>query len=113
MFQATIPLNFDGAKFATKYGLSIQDFYIDGDQLHSPIQNLDLSDCITTAADFAELASQDAARDQLKAEYISAIATLTQIENAVSPTNAQVTAAVKYLAKTLRLLLKLLVRQFR
>lgn len=36
--------------------------------------------------------------------------THSQIENATSPTNAQIIAAVKFLAKTLRLILKLLAR---
>ena len=49
-------------------------------------------------------------RAQIKAEYHAALATLTDIENAVSPTNAQVIAAMKFIAKTLRLLLKLIAR---
>ena len=47
---------------------------------------------------------------QIKAEYLATLATLSNIETAASPTNAQVIAAVKFLAKTLRLLLKLLAR---
>jgi hypothetical protein len=46
----------------------------------------------------------------LKAEYPAIITQLLNIEDAVSPTNAQVIAAVRFLAKTLRLLLKLLAR---
>lgn len=49
---------------------------------------------------------------QLKEEYQQTIDTLQQIEDAQSPTNAQVIAAVKFLAKTMRLLLKLLARQY-
>lgn len=49
-------------------------------------------------------------RDKLRVEYLSTLNTLSQIENATSPTNAQVIAAVKFLAKTLRLLLRLLAR---
>jgi hypothetical protein len=51
-----------------------------------------------------------ATRVQIKAEYIATIDTLTQIENATSPTNAQVIAAVKFMAKTIRLILNLLAR---
>ena len=51
-------------------------------------------------------------RAQLKAEYQSTIDQLQSIENAVSPTNAQVIAAVKFLAKTIRLILKLFVRLY-
>lgn len=46
----------------------------------------------------------------LKGEYIATIAQLEAIEAATSPTNAQVIAAIKFLAKTLRLLLKLIAR---
>lgn len=53
---------------------------------------------------------QLANREQFKAEYQATIDQLTTIENTTNPTNAQVIAAVKYLAKTLRLLLKLLAR---
>jgi len=49
-------------------------------------------------------------REQIKAEYVATLATLADIENAISPTNAQVIAAVKFMAKTLRLLLKMLAR---
>ena len=52
----------------------------------------------------------DQDKSQLKAEFQETITQLLSIENAVSPTNAQVIAAVKFLAKTLRLLLKLLAR---
>ena len=52
----------------------------------------------------------ESSRDALKAEYQATISTLLQIENATSPTNAQVVVAVKFLAKTLRLLLKFLAR---
>lgn len=47
---------------------------------------------------------------QFKTEYQSTIDQLQQIENTTSPTNAQVIAAVKFLAKTIRLMLKLLAR---
>jgi hypothetical protein len=46
-------------------------------------------------------------KQQIKAEYVATLATLADIENAISPTNAQVIAAVKFMAKTLRLILKL------
>ncbi len=60
--------------------------------------------------DYAALLAERADRQQLKDEYQNTITQLQSIENAVSPTNAQVIAAVKFLAKTLRLLLKLLAR---
>jgi len=49
-------------------------------------------------------------RAQIKAELQATITQLKAIENAVSPTNAQVIAAMKFIAKTLRLILKLLAR---
>lgn len=52
----------------------------------------------------------DADKSQIRAEYQQTIDQLTTIENTVNPTNAQVIAAVKYLAKTLRLLLKIIAR---
>ena len=55
-------------------------------------------------------ASTDIDRAQLKAEYQATIDQLQNIENAQSPTNAQVITAVKYLARTIRLMLKLLAR---
>lgn len=50
-------------------------------------------------------------RDAIKAEYLNTINTLQQIEDATSPTNAQVVAAVKFLARTVRLILKIFVRR--
>jgi hypothetical protein len=52
-------------------------------------------------------------KNNLQAEYANAIDTLTQIRDAASPTNAQVIAAVKYEAKVLLLLLKLIARIYR
>lgn len=49
-------------------------------------------------------------KTQIKSEFQATIQTLTDIESAVSPTNAQVIVAVKFLAKTLRLMLKLMAR---
>lgn len=51
-------------------------------------------------------------KTQLKTEYQSTIDTLLQIENEATPTNAQVIAAVKFLAKTDRLLLRLMAKQY-
>lgn len=42
--------------------------------------------------------------------YQNTIDQLQQIENATNPTNAQVIAAVKFLAKTLRILIRLFVK---
>ena len=50
------------------------------------------------------------ARVQLRAEYLSTITTLQQIVNAQSPSNAQVIIAVKFLAKTMMLIIHLLAR---
>lgn len=63
-------------------------------------------------ADYQIYLNSKTDRQQLKAEYQNTIDTLIQIENATSPTNAQVIAGVKFIAKTLRLLLKLLARQY-
>jgi hypothetical protein len=63
------------------------------------------------AADYlAKLDDQKATRAQIKAEYQATITQLLAIEAATNPTNAQVIAAVKFLAKTIRLLLKILAR---
>jgi hypothetical protein len=64
-------------------------------------------------AEYAELLLSRSDESQLKSEYQATIAQLQTIENATNPTNAQVIAAVKFLAKTLRLLLKLLARQLK
>ena len=57
-----------------------------------------------------EITDYRAARAQLRNEFQTAVDQLVQIENAVSPTNAQIIAAVKFMAKTLRLLLKLIAK---
>lgn len=46
----------------------------------------------------------------LKSEYQATVTQLQNIETATSLTNAQIVAAVKFLAKTQRLILKLLAR---
>jgi hypothetical protein len=56
--------------------------------------------------------SHRAIRKQLKDEYQATLATLQQITDTASPTNAQVVAAVKFLAKTFILLLKLISRSY-
>lgn len=58
----------------------------------------------------AKLDDHQQTRQQLRTEYLNTISQLQNIEAATSPTNAQVIAAVKFLARTLRLLLKLLAR---
>ena len=45
-------------------------------------------------------------------EYQNTIDQLQLIENTANPTNAQVIAAVKYLAKTIRILIKLFVKYY-
>jgi hypothetical protein len=67
---------------------------------------------LTELPNTAVVIFSDPDRSQLKTEYQNTIDTLVNIENAVNPTNAQVIAGVKFLAKTLRLLLKLLARQY-
>jgi hypothetical protein len=52
----------------------------------------------------------DTIRQQVRDEYVSTIATLESYEGYTSPSNAQVVGAVKFIAKTLKLLLKLLKR---
>jgi hypothetical protein len=61
----------------------------------------------------AAITEDKSAATEIKGTYLATITTLEQIEAAASPTNAQVIAAVKFMAKTLRLLLKLLARQFK
>lgn len=49
---------------------------------------------------------------QLKSEYLATLQQLQQIADAQAPTNAQVIAAVKFIARTLRLILKFIARQY-
>jgi hypothetical protein len=55
---------------------------------------------------------EDMDKSRLKTEYQNTLVQLQQIDDATNPTNAQVIAAVKFLANTLRLVLKLFARQF-
>lgn len=59
---------------------------------------------------YNNLINERADKKQLRDEFQTTITQLQNIEAATSPTNAQVIAAVKFLARTLRLLLKLLAR---
>lgn len=59
---------------------------------------------------YTEIIQNRVDKQQLKDEYLATITQLQNIENAVNPTSVQVIAAVKFLAKTLRLLLKLIVK---
>lgn len=63
--------------------------------------------------EYADLLVSRTDISQLKNEYQSTITQLQTIESATNPTNAQVVAAVKFTAKTLRLLLRLLARQYK
>lgn len=65
-----------------------------------------------SADEIAEDDNQTQSIDQVKSEYSNTITTLLTIENTVSPTNAQVIAAVKFLAKTVRLILRFLARHY-
>lgn len=49
---------------------------------------------------------------QLRNEYLDTISQLETIQNTANPTNAQVVAAVKYLAGRMELLLKFLKKQY-
>jgi hypothetical protein len=49
-------------------------------------------------------------RQQYKDEYQNTLTTLQQIVDAQNPTNAQVVAAMKFIAKTLKLLLKIIIK---
>ena len=84
--------------------------YISVDSNLSDTQLEELFNQAETAEEQAYFADYSIDRQQLKAEYQSTIDQLQNIESAQSPTNAQVVAAVKYLAKTIRLMLKLLAR---
>lgn len=46
----------------------------------------------------------------LRAEYQSTLDSLQQIQDTVSPTNAQVVAGVKFIAKTIKLMLRILAK---
>lgn len=57
--------------------------------------------------------SQKSTRQQIRTEYQTTIDQLATIENATNPTNAQVIAAIKFIAKTSKLILKILAYQLR
>lgn len=61
---------------------------------------------------YNELLDDRANKQQIRDEYQATITQLQTIETTTSPTNAQVVAAVKFLAKTLRILLKFIVRAY-
>jgi hypothetical protein len=111
-----IPPNFDGTKFIERYGDI--DFRVIGDELICPsLPNLTTADIADLVVDMVaynnEKQDYENSITALRNEFTSTISTLTDIENATSPTNAQVIAAIKFLAKTLRLLLKVLARQLK
>ena len=62
---------------------------------------------------YADLLIYRADKTQLATEAQATITTLQNFEAVTNPTNAQVIAAVKFLAKTLRLILKFIVRQYK
>lgn len=64
-------------------------------------------------AAYTDLLQFRADRDQLKNEYQSTVNTLLDIENRANPTNAQVITAIRFLAKTVRIMLKLFVRIYK
>jgi len=107
-----IPPNFNGEKFTNKYGLDDHAFYeYNGQLICITLPNLtdaDLLDC-TNDGDLY-LSDDTKNRKLLIKQYQSTLNTLGNIESAVNPTNAQLIAAVKFLANTLGLLLKLLAR---
>lgn len=58
------------------------------------------------------LSVTDSDKAEIKKDYLNALETLDQIATATTFTNAQVIAAIKFIAKTLKLLIKLIVRQY-
>ena len=85
-----------------------------GTQL-TPAQDQLMNDIIfehQQPAQWLEVLQDRANRLQLKNEYLATIASLQQIEDAVAPTNAQVIAGVKFIAKTLKLLLRLIAKSY-
>jgi hypothetical protein len=58
----------------------------------------------------AKLDDHKVTRQQLRTEYLNTITQLQAIENVTSPTNTQIITAIKFLARTIRLLLKLIAR---
>lgn len=67
--MTTIPPNFDGAKFAAKYNLSVFDFHIEGDQLVCPsLPNLTGADLLDCIVDTARLARIQARKTNAKGE---------------------------------------------
>lgn len=68
--------------------------------LASPVTQTEINYLMEFAAD----------KVQVRQEYQSTIDQLQNIENATNPTNTQVVAAVKFLARTIRLMLRLLAK---
>jgi len=61
-------------------------------------------------SEYQALLAMRADKQQVKAEYTATINTLQQIESTAAPTNAQVITAIRFLAKTIRLMLRILAR---
>ena len=84
-----------------------EDKSLDWEREPTPTELL-LAQSICDGLDFNTLKDTD--KEQIKAEYNSILTTLEQIESVQAPTNAQVVAAIKFLAKTIRLVLRVLKR---
>lgn len=112
-----MPNNFDGEKFKNKYSLQDKDFWANNGTLFCPtlpnLTDADLLDCVVDLIALQTYENEHTSnKAQLKAEYLATLATLSDIENVTSPTNAQVIAALRFMAKTLALVIKLIARQY-
>lgn len=107
----TVPNNFDGDKFLSKFNLKEGHFYILGDQLIcKSLPNLtdtDLLDCVVDMDAYnAKNTEIENSRITLRNEYLSSINILQNIEDTQSPTNAQIITAIKAIARILKFMLK-------
>lgn len=98
---------------AETYTAEIDDATVYGAHIESTATDTQIESLLGTPLTITEqnyLSDFTVDRQQIKNQYQSTIDRLIQIENATSPTNAQVIQAVRDLAKFVRLLLKLLTK---
>jgi hypothetical protein len=85
---------------------------INGDTLQDKIDTLSMLgvDYTPTAAEIAADADEKSSLQSMKAEYLQTLEQLQTIATAGTMTNAQAAAAIKFHARVLRMVLRLLAR---
>lgn len=114
----TIPANFHGGKFMTKYSLSQSDFQVRDNELICPslpdLTESDLVDCVVTPEELADLALRLQALLDMKDRYVWAINRLSEIRTSPNPSSVNlqvilaITNAVKDQAQITEQLLRVL-----